>query len=136
MISLTRERQITILISSHILGELSKIATRYGIIRDGVLVEEFDAEALEDRCKRCQKVVVDDTARAAKILEERFGIRNYDVPDEHVIRIFERYDDAERINSAFVMGGIALRESMLVGQDLEGYFMDLLGSDIRTGIGL
>ncbi|MDE7271567.1 MAG: ATP-binding cassette domain-containing protein [Lachnospiraceae bacterium] len=136
MITLNRERQITILISSHILGELSKIATRYGIIRDGALVEEFDAEALEDRCKRCQKVVVDDTARAAKILEERFGIRNYDVPDEHVIRIFERYDEAERINSAFVMGGVALRESMLVGQDLEGYFMDLLGSDIRTGSGL
>lgn len=132
MIKLNRERQITILISSHILGELSKIATRYGIIRDGALIEEFDAETLGDRCKRCQKVVVDDPARAAKILEDRFGIHNYDVPDRHVIRIFERYDEAENINNAFVMGGVALRESMLVGQDLEGYFMDLLGSDHRT----
>lgn len=46
---LNRERQTTILVSSHILGELSKIATRYGIIREGALVEEFDAEALEER---------------------------------------------------------------------------------------
>lgn len=124
---LNRERQITILISSHILGELSKVATRYGIIRDGSLIEEFDAEELEDRCKRCQKVVVGDTAAAARILEEGLGIRNYDVPDRSVIRIFERLEEAADINKALIMGGVALQESMLAGQDLEGYFMDLLG---------
>ncbi len=129
MTELNKERQITILISSHILGELSKIATRYGIIRDGALVEEFNAEALEDRCRRCQKVVVDDTAAAVRILEERLGITGYDVPDAHMVRIFERYDEAEEINKALVMGGIALRESALAGQDLEGYFMELLGGD-------
>lgn len=125
---LNRERQTTILVSSHILGELSKIATRYGIIREGALVEEFDAETLEERCRRCQKVVVDDTAAAAAILEVRFGITDYDVPDTHMIRIFERYDEAEEINRALVTGGVALRESVLAGQDLEGYFMELLGS--------
>lgn len=129
MTELNKERQITILISSHILGELSKIATRYGIIRDGALVEEFNAEALEDRCRRCQKVVVDDAAAAVRILEERLGITGYDVPDAHMVRIFERYDEAEEINKALVMGGIALRESALAGQDLEGYFMELLGGD-------
>ncbi len=127
LIKLNRERQITILISSHILGELSKVAARYGIIRDGSLIEEFDAEELEDRCKRCQKVVVDDTAAAARILEEGLGIRNYDVPDRSVIRIFERLEEAADINKALITGGVALQESMLVGQDLEGYFMDLLG---------
>lgn len=129
MTKLNRERQITILISSHILGELSKIATRYGIIREGALIEEFGADALEDRCRRCQKVVVDNAATAAGILEERMGIVDYDVPDAHVIRIFERYDEAEAINKALVTGGVALRESVLAGQDLEGYFMELLGGD-------
>ena len=124
---LNGERQITILISSHILGELSKVATRYGIIRDGSLIEEFGAEELEDRCRRCQRVVVDDTAAAARILEEGLGIRNYDVPDRSVVRIFERLEEAAGINKALVMGGVALRESMLAGQDLEGYFMELLG---------
>ncbi len=45
-----------------------------------------------------------------------------------MIRIFERYDEAEEINRALVTGGVALRESVLAGQDLEGYFMELLGS--------
>lgn len=132
MTKLNRERQITILISSHILGELSKIATRYGIIREGALIEEFGADALEDRCRRCQKVVVDNAATAAGILEERMGIVDYDVPDAHVIRIFERYDEAEAINKALVTGGVALRESIFAGQDLEGYFMELLGGDTMT----
>lgn len=129
---LNRERQITILISSHILGELSKVATRYGIIRDGSLIEEFDAEQLEDRCRRCQKVVVDDTAAAARILEETLGIRNYDIPDKSVIRIFDRLEESADINRALVMGGVALQESMFAGQDLEGYFMDLLNSSMKV----
>lgn len=129
---LNRERQITILISSHILGELSKVATRYGIIRDGVLIEEFDAGELENRCKRCQKIVVDDTAAAVQILEGTLGIRDYDVPDQHVVRIFERFEDSAGINRALVVGGVALRESMLAGQDLEGYFMELLGEDAKA----
>nr|MDE7477992.1 ATP-binding cassette domain-containing protein [Lachnospiraceae bacterium] len=98
LIKLNNERQITILISSHILGELSKVATRYGIIRDGVLIEEFGAEELENRCKRCQKIVVDDVADAVRILEETLGIRDYDVPDAHVIRIFERLEDTVNVN--------------------------------------
>lgn len=59
LLKLNREKQITILISSHILGELSKLATRYGIIQNGVLIEEFDAEELAERCRRRQKVHVD-----------------------------------------------------------------------------
>lgn len=129
---LNRERQITILISSHILGELSKVATRYGIIRDGSLIEEFDAEELEDRCKRCQKIVVDDTAAAVRILEETFGIRNYDVPEKSVVRIFERIEESADINKALVIGGVALHESTLVGQDLEGYFMDRLDNNTKA----
>lgn len=129
---LNSERQITILISSHILGELSKVATRYGIIRDGSLIEEFSADELEDRCRRCQKIVVDDTAAAARILEETLGIRNYDVPDAHVVRVFERTEAAEDINRALVMGGVALRESIFAGQDLEGYFMELPGGETKA----
>lgn len=126
---LNRERQITILISSHILGELSKVATRYGIIRDGSLIEEFGAEELEDKCKRCLKFAVDDTAAAARILEEQFGIRNYDVPDTCIVRVFERLEESADMNKALVTGGVALRESWLAGQDLEGYFMELLGEN-------
>ncbi len=126
LLKLNQERQITILISSHILGELSKIATRYGIIKDGALVEEFDAQELEVRCKRCQKVVVDDTGRAAAILEG-CNITSYDVPEPGVLRIFENLEEPWKINQELISGGVKVSESYLSGQDLEGYFMELLG---------
>lgn len=135
LLKLNRERQITILISSHILGELSKIATRYGIIRDGSLIEEFSAKELEERCKRCQKIVVDDVVLASNILEEKCGIYNYDILEHNVIRIFENLEEVADVNRALVTGGVALKESYLAGQDLEGYFMDLLG-DASNGTGL
>ncbi len=124
---LNREKQITILISSHILGELSKIATSYGIIKEGVLIEEFAAEDLESRCRRCVKLVVDDAQRASAILEEKCHITEFDVPEEGVIRVFDGLDNSWIMNRELVENGIHLKESYLAGQDLEGYFMDLLG---------
>lgn len=129
LLKLNQEKGITILISSHILGELSKIATRYGIIRDGVLEQEFDAGELAERCRRCQKLVVSDAAHAVRILEEQLMITNYDVPEDGILRVFEHLEEAEKINRTLFSEGIEIRESYLAGQDLEGYFMDLLGGE-------
>lgn len=124
---LNREKGITILISSHILGELSKVATRYGIIRDGVLIEEFKAEELNLRCRRCHKLVVGDVEQAVRVLEEQLHIQCYDVPEAGVIRIFEQLAHTAETNRILVQNGVSLRESYLAGQDLEGYFMESLG---------
>ncbi len=124
---LNEERQITILISSHILGELSKIATRYGIIKEGVLIEEFPAEELRNRCRRCVKLVVDDTERAAAILQDKCRIINFDVPETGILRIFDGLNNSWEMNRELIQAGVCLKESYLTGQDLEGYFMDLLG---------
>lgn len=126
LLKLNREKQITILISSHILGELSKVATRYGIIRDGVLMEEFGAKELEERCRKCQKITVNDVGLAASILEKKLSISHYDVLEGNVLRIFERIEDAAQINRDLINGGVEITESCLSGLDLEGYFMDLL----------
>lgn len=127
LIKLNREKEITILISSHILGELSKLATHYGIIKDGVLIEEFDAQELEMRCRRCHKLTVDNAERAARVLEEQLRIQNYDIPEPGMIRIFEHLESTPETNRILIENGVALRESYLAGQDLEGYFMQLLG---------
>ncbi|MCM1183364.1 MAG: ATP-binding cassette domain-containing protein [Roseburia sp.] len=127
ILKLNKERNITILISSHILGELSKIATHYGIIRDGALIEEFDARELAERCRRCQRIVVDNAELAVNILEETLWINTFDVPEQNVVRVFERLEEAAKINAALFAGGVGIQESWLAGQDLEGYFMELLG---------
>lgn len=127
LLKLNREREITILISSHILGELSKIATHYGIIRNGILIEEFGAQELNDRCRRCHKVIVDNTELAVNILEERLHITGFDIPEKNTVRIFEGLDQTEKTNKELIAGGVNIKESYLAGQDLEGYFMELLG---------
>ena len=128
LLQLNHEKQITILISSHILGELSKIATHYGIIRNGSLIEEFDTKELEQRCRRCLKLVVSQPEQAAGILERTLGIHSYDVPEPGMLRVFEGLEHTADINRALIENGVSLRESYLAGQDLEGYFMELLGS--------
>ena len=129
LLKLNQEKGITILISSHILGELSKIATHYGIIRSGALIEEFDAEELNDRCRRCQKIIVDNEGLAANILEEKLHISNFDIPKQGTLRIFEQLDKLEQINRELIVSGVNISESYLAGQDLEGYFMELLGGE-------
>ena len=128
LVKLNREKQITILISSHILGELSKIATHYGIIRDGVLVEEFAAAELEMRCRRCLKLIVENVQQASAVLEGQLDIHNFDVPQPNTLRIFEGLESSYEINRVMIENGVVLQESYLAGQDLEGYFMELLGS--------
>lgn len=127
LIKMNQEKGMTILISSHILGELSKIATHYGIIRDGVLIEEFEASELQDKCRRCQKLIVDNDELAVSILEEKLNIQNYDVPNVGTIRVFESFEKQEQMNRELILGGVNIKESFLSGQDLEGYFMELLG---------
>ncbi|MBD5542016.1 MAG: ABC transporter ATP-binding protein [Lachnospiraceae bacterium] len=128
LIALNREKNITMMISSHILGELSKIATTYGIIRDGELVDEFSAEELSTRCRRCQKLVVNNVERAVNVLEEQLQIKEFDVPEASVIRIYEHLEDIVEINHKLLLAGIEIKESYLAGQDLESYFMERIGS--------
>ena len=127
LLKLNHEKQVTILISSHILDELSRIATHYGIIREGRLIEEFSAADLEKRCRRCLKIVVDQPEQAAAVLEQEISIQNYDVPEPGILRVFEGLEDTARINGTLVKKGISLKESHLAGQNLEGYFMELVG---------
>lgn len=132
LLRLNREREITLLVSSHILGELSKIATRYGIIRDGLLIEEFSAGELEEKCRRCHRLTVSNAEKAVYLLEEQLHISTYDVPQTGMLRIFEHPEQTAAINRALMLGGVDVIESYLTGLDLEGYFMERLGGDANV----
>ena len=69
ILKLNRERQITVLISSHILDELSRLATHYGIIDNGRMVKELSAEELDAACRKCVRMEVSDTAALARVLD-------------------------------------------------------------------
>ncbi|MDE6030142.1 MAG: ATP-binding cassette domain-containing protein, partial [Oscillospiraceae bacterium] len=70
ILKLNRERQITVLISSHILEELSKLATHFGFIDGGHMLKEISAEELEKACRKCTRVGVSDTGILARVLDK------------------------------------------------------------------
>lgn len=129
LLKLNYENEITILISSHILGELGKIATKYGVIRNGVLIDEFSAEELETRCKRCISVVVDDLEKAAYVIENNIKSTDYKVFEQGKICIYDCLDIPEKITKELVSNDISVYSITLEGQDIEGYFVKMMGED-------
>lgn len=124
---LNQERQTTVLISSHILSELSSIATRYGFMEQGRLLEEISAEALHDKCRTCLRLEVDDAAKAAAILQTELGTDKFEVLPGNVIQLYDCLDDPKRASYALAQNGAALLAMEQKGADLEAYFLSLIG---------
>lgn len=122
---LNEEKKKTILISSHILGELFKVATHFGVIRKGELVEEFSRDELSEKCKQNIKVVVDNIEKAENIVREKFTA-NYNVIDGNTLLINYDLDSIDVINAALVNAGVGVKHLSLYGLDLEGYFIELM----------
>lgn len=112
----------TILLSSHILGELSKIATHYGIIRDGELVEQITHSELEDKCQDYFQVEVEDVRRALPVIQEAFPQVHAEVFDTRNIRIYGLSDGAE-LNRKLAEGQVPVYASGFHHMDLEEYFL-------------
>lgn len=132
ILHLNQERKITILISSHILGELSRIATRYGVINNGVIVAEFTNEELEKRSNGELKIKVDDSDKAKLIISGIIDPSFVYTIDKNTIRVTKDLDKAGMINTELAKSGIVITSSSVVGQDLETYFMQLMDTTDRS----
>ena len=126
LLQLNRERGLTILVSSHILGELSKIATRYGILQAGRLVEQLTAGELAQKCTDYLHLRTDQPQKAAALLERELHITRWEMQPEGEIRIYETVDPKE-VGRSLTQAGIAVEEMGLHRQDLEGYFLEQMG---------
>lgn len=127
LLKLNSENEITILISSHILGELTKIATKYGVINKGVLIDEFEAVELEERCKKCLTIVVNNSEKASYVLKNNINSSDFKVFDEGKICIYDYLDIPEQINKELIENGVLVSRICLEGNDIEGYFVKLMG---------
>lgn len=130
LLKLNREEHITIMISSHILGELSKIATKYGIIKNGKLIEEITAKELNEKCQCCLKIKASDTAQAAILIEKNLHTKNYEILSDNNIRIFEYVDNPGIVNSLLVNHGISVDECTVTKESLEDYFNEKMRGGI------
>ena len=116
---------ITFMISSHILDELGKIATNYGIVNEGVL-EEISAEELKARCRSSLKITVDDAAKASEIIEKAFPDCSFDT-ERGAVRITSEVKDASEINGSLVTAGIRVYGLVDESIGFEDYFIERVG---------
>ena len=123
---LQKERNMTICISSHILEELSKIATDYGIIHNGSLLQELTRDELMRRCSERMELTLDDPKRAIPVLDA-MGFTSYQVTDKEHIHIFERLSESASLNMELAKAGIPVKGISITSEELEAYFLNLTG---------
>ena len=123
---LKNEKGITIMISSHILDELSKLADSYGIIHEGRLLDEFTTEELTDRCGRYVTVRTDDNSRALEVLQAA-GFTNSVIDDNKDIRVDDAIHQTIEMNSILVNAGIGVKELLIKNTSLEDYYLSVTG---------
>lgn len=124
IIDLNREKGTTVLISSHILGELSKMATHYGIIKDGTMVKEISADDLSRESKDYLNVACDDPQKAFAVITEKLHLNVEIIGNELHILDFK---DGGAINKLLSQNGVVVSEMKFLQLDLEEYFMKLTG---------
>lgn len=126
LLRLNQEQGITILISSHILGELSKLCTDYGFLDRGELIREITQEELNAECTESIFLQTNDTDAAVSVLR-RIGITQMTKEENGVLRLTDGMDRTADITEALVKCGIRIYEIAKQGTDLEGYYLNMIG---------
>ena len=126
ILRLNRERQITVLISSHNLDELSRLASWYGFIDRGRLVKELSAGDLEAACRKCLRVEVSDTRALARVLDDEH--LEYEILSQTTADIYAR------LNVSRLVDALKKQNCELIGvqerdESLESYYLNLVGGE-------
>lgn len=126
ILTLNRERGITVLISSHILDELARLATHYGFLDGGHMLREMSAAELEQRCRKCVRAEVSDIRALVRVLDD-MGVP-YSVVDASRADIYSDVEITRLVGLLEKQGCIlcSLRER---DESLESFYMDLVGGE-------
>lgn len=123
---LSKEKDITIIISSHILDELSKTANRFGIIDNGKMITEISSEELAKVDREKIEIIVENASEVIKILRSKFKISKIELVDEKRIQILEDVNTKE-MNKYLSENEIYVEEIFTSHQSLENYYLNLTG---------
>ena len=124
ILKLNREYRITVLISSHILDELSRLATHYGFIDSGRIVKEITAKELDAACRKGMHMVVSDVQALSRVLDER-NIE-YAVASEHEADVFGEWSVTDLVQ-ALSTQGCTVNKITERDESLESYYINLIG---------
>lgn len=128
---LNEEKGVTVLISSHVLEQLGKMATCYGVIRDGSMVRELSAAEVELECRDFILINVAEPARALALLTERIPTADFTVMPNESIRVFGT-DNTALIGDVLKDEGIAVYGLHIQKRDLEDFFVEMMGAEYHV----
>lgn len=128
ILKLNRERQITVLISSHILDEMSRLATHYGFIDQGRMVKEISAEELEAACRKCIRLEVTNVQALVRVLDEMKA--DYDIISDKMADVFEKMN-ISKLTLALAKENCEVISLQERDESLESYYISLIGGGTK-----
>ena len=126
LVRLAEQRGTAIVVSSHVLDQLERMVTRYGVIRAGRLVAEMTAEEVEEACTDYLCVETADGPRALAVLERAFAEASFMVMPDEAIRVTGPVD-GDAVGQALLAAAVPVRGLYTHTRDIEDYFVELMG---------
>ena len=124
---LSSEKGITILISSHLLSELSEICSDYVIVREGKVVESLSAEDLEKKCSNYIAIRTDNILQTATVLEQALHTKNYKIVEDEIY-LYDHMDCVEQVSREITGHNLTITKFLVQTESLEKYYMSKVGS--------
>ncbi|MGG5461407.1 ATP-binding cassette domain-containing protein [Clostridium sp. B9] len=129
LLKINKLNGVTILVSSHILGELSQLANCYGFLKDGKIVEEITEKELNEKCRHHLLIKVDNSKKASVLLEGYLKNNAYEVLPDGFIKVYDMLENSQKINRSLIEGGVDVYSLERIGVNLEEYFINLIGGE-------
>ncbi|MBE6862374.1 MAG: ABC transporter ATP-binding protein [Ruminococcus sp.] len=126
---LAEEKNVTIIISSHILSELSELCTDFSIINHGKLIENLSREELLAKCRSYIAIKTNDINRTAAVIEDKLGTKQYKVLHGEELHLFDYLDNIERVSKTITDNGLILTKLISEGESLEEFYLSKVGAE-------
>lgn len=126
---LAEEKNVTVIISSHLLSELSELCTDFTLMNHGKLIESISAEELHAKCTNRISLKTTDIAATRTVLEEKLGIKSYKLVGDDELHITEHLDDIVNISKTIFENGIVITRLAEEGANLEQYYLSKVGGE-------
>lgn len=129
---LCTEYGITIIISSHILSEVESIADTIGVIDHGRMMKEISMQEITEMNTAYIEIVVEDTKKAAYVLADKMGLKNFKVADGHTIRVYDGQAGTKELSRALALNDVDIDFIGKRSESLEDYFLKITGEGVRS----
>ena len=126
---LAEERNVTIVISSHILSELSELCTDFSIINHGRVIENLSREELMAKCRSYIAIKTNDINRTAAVIEDKLGTKQYKVIHGEELHLFDCIDNVETVSKTITDSGLILTKLTSEGESLEEFYLSKVGAE-------